>query len=175
MIDAAWRLIAERGLEGMAIREVLARTGAPRGSVYHYFPNGRAELIQLAIDRSRRWMVEQLIAAEPATPADVITAYLDIWRRVLEGTNFQVGCAVAGLITGATTGAERDRAKAAFAEIAEELAREFERTGVPAALAGLRAMVLVCVAEGAVLVCRARQDIGPLNIVGEQLRADWAI
>ena len=38
MIEAAWLLIAERGLEGMSTREVLARTGAPRGSVYHHFP-----------------------------------------------------------------------------------------------------------------------------------------
>ena len=33
MIEAAWLMIAERGLEGMSTREVLARTGAPRGSV----------------------------------------------------------------------------------------------------------------------------------------------
>lgn len=38
MIKAAWLLIAERGVEGMSTREVLARTGAPRGSVYHHFP-----------------------------------------------------------------------------------------------------------------------------------------
>jgi TetR/AcrR family transcriptional regulator, lmrAB and yxaGH operons repressor len=31
MIEAAWLLVAERGLEGMSTREVLARTGAPRG------------------------------------------------------------------------------------------------------------------------------------------------
>jgi TetR/AcrR family transcriptional repressor of lmrAB and yxaGH operons len=62
MIEAAWLLIAERGLEGMSTREVLARTGAPRGSVYHYFPRGRAELIEHAIDHARRWMRDQIDA-----------------------------------------------------------------------------------------------------------------
>jgi TetR/AcrR family transcriptional regulator, lmrAB and yxaGH operons repressor len=51
--ETAWLLIAERGLEGMSTREVLARTGAPRGSVYHYSPLGRIELIEQAVDHSR--------------------------------------------------------------------------------------------------------------------------
>ncbi|MDT4975504.1 MAG: TetR/AcrR family transcriptional regulator, lmrAB and yxaGH operons repressor, partial [Pseudonocardiales bacterium] len=100
MIEAAWLLIAERGLEGMATREVLARTGAPRGSVYHYFPRGRTELIEAAIDRSVEWMAEQIATITPKRPADVIRGYLDIWRRILEATDFKAGCAVAGVIVG---------------------------------------------------------------------------
>lgn len=68
MIEAAWLLIAERGLEGMATREVLARTGAPRGSVYHHFPGGRTELIEAAIDHSRAWMQDQIAAIDPVSP-----------------------------------------------------------------------------------------------------------
>jgi AcrR family transcriptional regulator len=83
--------IAERGLEGMSTREVLARTGAPRGSVYHYFPRGRTELIELAIDHSRHWMQDQIDAIRAETPDDVVTGYVDIWRRIVEGTHFQAG------------------------------------------------------------------------------------
>src|ERR1700676_3482193 len=72
MIEAAWLLIAERGLEGMSTREVLARTGAPRGSVYHHFPRGRTELIELAIDHSRQWMQEQIGAIDAKDPDDVV-------------------------------------------------------------------------------------------------------
>src|ERR1700756_1678138 len=89
MIRAAWLLIAERGLEGMSTREVLARTGAPRGSVYHYFPGGRTELIELAMDYSRRWMQDQIDAISAKTPDEVVAGYVDIWRRVVEGTNFR--------------------------------------------------------------------------------------
>ena len=67
MIEAAWLLIAERGLEGMATRGVLARTGVPRGSGYHHFPRGRTELIELAIERSVRWMQDQITAITPET------------------------------------------------------------------------------------------------------------
>jgi AcrR family transcriptional regulator len=71
MIEAAWLLIAERGLEGMSTREVLAHTGAPRASVYHYFPRGRTELIEQAIDHSQAWMDEQIGAIQARTPAEV--------------------------------------------------------------------------------------------------------
>src|SRR5208282_610219 len=94
MIEAAWLLIAERGLEGMSTREVLARTGAPRGSVYHYFPRGRTQLVEQAIDRAQRWMSEQIAAIDAQTPAEVIRGYVDIWRRVLETTDYRAGCAV---------------------------------------------------------------------------------
>src|SRR5271163_4463577 len=89
MIEAAWLLIAERGLEGMSTREVLARTGAPRGSVYHHFPRGRTELIEAAIERSVEWMTEQIEAITPKRPSDVIRGYLDIWRRILVATDFK--------------------------------------------------------------------------------------
>ncbi|HEX3750750.1 MAG TPA: TetR/AcrR family transcriptional regulator [Streptosporangiaceae bacterium] len=169
MIEAAWLLIAERGLEGMATREVLARTGAPRGSVYHYFPRGRAELIELAIERSVRWMHDQIAAIAPNHPDDVVTGYLEIWRRVLEATDFHAGCAVAGVVTGGHDPDLLDRGAAAYAATTDALANLFQHVGVPAGEAQQRSMLLVCAAEGAVLLARAQRTAEPLTGVAEQL------
>src|SRR5690242_4638653 len=110
MIDAAWLLIAERGLEGMSTREVLARTGAPRGSVYHYFPRGRTELIELAIDRAQRWMDRQIAAIDARSVSTVVNGYIEIWQRILETTDFNAGCAPAGVATAAHEPELLDRA-----------------------------------------------------------------
>jgi TetR/AcrR family transcriptional regulator, lmrAB and yxaGH operons repressor len=169
MIEAAWLLIAERGLEGMATREVLARTGAPRGSVYHYFPRGRTELIELAIERSIRWMQGQIAAIAPEHPNDVVRGYLDIWRRVLEATDFQAGCAVAGVVTGGHDANMLDRGAAAFAAASDALANLFQQVGVPAGDAQRRSTLLVCAAEGAVLLARAQRSAEPLTQIAEQL------
>lgn len=168
MIEAAWLLIAERGLEGMSTREVLARTGAPRGSVYHYFPRGRIELIEHAIDHSRAWMDQQIGAIQAKTPADVVTGYLDIWRRILEATGFRAGCAVTGVITGAQDTCLLDRAAVAYSAATDALAAQFRKVGVPEADAALRAALLVIAAEGAVLIARARRSTEPLLLVAEQ-------
>jgi TetR/AcrR family transcriptional repressor of lmrAB and yxaGH operons len=174
MIEAAWLLIAERGLEGMSTREVLARTGAPRGSVYHYFPRGRTELIEHAIDHSQRWMHAQIDAIQAQTPADVVAGYLDIWRRVLESTDFQAGCAVVGVITGAHDAGLLDRGAAAFNDARDALAAQFQKTGSTATDAAERATLLICAAEGAVLLARARRSIEPLELIAEQLRGGQA-
>lgn len=169
MIEAAWLLIAERGLEGMATREVLARTGAPRGSVYHHFPGGRTELIELAIERSVRWMQAQIAAIAPEHPDDVITGYLDIWRRILEATSYRAGCAVAGVVTGGHDANMLDRGAAAYAATTDALANLFEQAGVPAGDAQQQSTLLVCAAEGAVLLARAQRTTEPLTQIAEQL------
>ena len=168
MIEAAWLLIAERGLEGMSTREVLARTGAPRGSVYHYFPRGRIELIEQAIDHSRVWMDKQIGAIRARTPAEVVTGYLDIWRRILEATDFHAGCAVTGVITGAQDTGLLDRAAVAYTAASDALAAEFRKVGVVEADATQRAALLVIAAEGAVLIARAQRNAKPLLLVAER-------
>jgi len=171
MIEAAWLLIAERGLEGMATREVLARTGAPRGSVYHHFPGGRTELIEAAIDHSRLWMQEKIGAIEARSPEDVVAGYMDIWRRVLEGTEFRAGCAATGAVTGGHEPAILERAGAAFDATSGALAALFEQVGLGPDEAAERARLLMYAAEGAVILARARRSIEPLTFTAEQLGA----
>lgn len=169
MIEAAWLLIAERGLEGMATREVLARTGAPRGSVYHYFPRGRTELIELAIERSVGWMQGQIAAIAPEHPNDVVRGYLDIWRRILKATSFHAGCAIAGVVTGAQDSNMLDRGAAAFAATIDALAELFQQVGMPAGDARQESTLLVCAAQGAVLMARAQRTTEPLTQIAKQL------
>ena len=176
MIEAAWLLIAERGLEGMSTREVLARTGAPRGSVYHYFPRGRTELIELAIDHSRRWMQDQIDAIQAQTPADVVAGYLDIWRRVVESTDFHAGCAV---VRSRHRSARRRPARPAepphSTTPATHSPPSFRQAGSAATDAAERATLLICAAEGAVTPSpRTTHRIEPLALIAEQLRGGQA-
>jgi len=169
MVIEAWKLIAERGLQGMSTREVLARTGAPRGSVYHYFPRGRAQLIEEALDRAQHWMVEQIGDIHVETPAEVIDGYVDIWRKVLEATEFQIGCAVAGLVTGAQDDDLLERGRIAFAAAANALAIQFRKVGISETDASSQATMLVASVEGAVLLSRAQRDGAPLDLVAREL------
>ena len=51
MLISAAEVMRERGAAGVTIDEVLARSGAPRGSVYYHFPEGRNQILTEAL----RW------------------------------------------------------------------------------------------------------------------------
>src|ERR1700750_2133255 len=44
LLYGAGRLLAERGSAGRELPDVAERGGAPRGSIYHHFPGGKAQL-----------------------------------------------------------------------------------------------------------------------------------
>ncbi len=50
LLDAAEEVIAEAGLQGLAMREVARRANLPIASVYHYFPS-TAALIRALVER----------------------------------------------------------------------------------------------------------------------------
>jgi AcrR family transcriptional regulator len=49
MLVSAAEVMRERGAAGVTIDEVLARSGAPRGSVYYHFPEGRNQILTEAL------------------------------------------------------------------------------------------------------------------------------
>ena len=48
MIESAAALFSERGVDATAFSDVLEHSGAPRGSIYHHFPDGKAQLAEEA-------------------------------------------------------------------------------------------------------------------------------
>jgi hypothetical protein len=101
-------------------------------------------------------------------PAEAVTGYLDIWRRILEAGGFRADCAVTGVITGAHEQGLLDRTAAAFTDATDALAAQFRKVEVPEADAAHRAALLIIAAEGAVLLARAQRSTEPLLLVAEQ-------
>ena len=46
MIASAAELFREQGYSATGFRDVVEHSGAPRGSIYHHFPGGKAQLAQ---------------------------------------------------------------------------------------------------------------------------------
>lgn len=50
ILRAALRLFQQRGYHGVGLTEILAEANAPKGSLYHHFPQGKAQLAIAAIE-----------------------------------------------------------------------------------------------------------------------------
>src|SRR3954466_1891091 len=74
MVQAAADLIRQQGVSGTGMREIVERARAPRGSLQHYFPGGKDQLVVEAIETASDWvtgMVDGYLTAVPdASPGD---------------------------------------------------------------------------------------------------------
>lgn len=54
IIDAAAALLYERGIDQVGLNDIRKATSTSHGQVFHYFPGGRAQLLQAVVERQTR-------------------------------------------------------------------------------------------------------------------------
>jgi TetR/AcrR family transcriptional regulator, lmrAB and yxaGH operons repressor len=169
MIESAALLMRERGVQATSFSEVLAHSGAPRGSIYHHFPGGKAQLIEEATRYAGEFTAAGLVAAlEQPDPAAAIHMFAGMWKRILSRSDFEAGCpVVAATLEGDPVA--RGAAAAAFTRWEELLADAFERRGLGAERAQSVATIFLASIEGAVVLSRAQQSAAPLERVATEL------
>jgi AcrR family transcriptional regulator len=171
MIETAATVMRERGVEATSFSEVLARSGAPRGSIYHHFPAGKAELIEAATRYAGEFSAAGLAAAlRDDDPVTAVQAFTDGWVRILRKTDFAGGCpVVAAALEGERSPGARDAAAAAFSQWEELLVEVLlRRTGSLERAEALATLVVASV-EGAVVLARAQRSTAPLERVAGEL------
>ncbi|MEA2672821.1 MAG: TetR/AcrR family transcriptional regulator, lmrAB and yxaGH operons repressor [Chloroflexota bacterium] len=169
MIESAAVLLAMRGLDGTSFNDVLARSGAPRGSIYHHFPEGKDQLVDAAIGLAGERALRVLDAVDGRPPGEVTAFFLDLWRAVLERSGLRAGCAVLA-VTVATDSTELlDHAAAIFRAWRVRIADLYVVGGVTQDAAGRLAATLVAATEGAVVVSRAERSMDAFELVAAQL------
>ena len=169
MVEGATQLLARRGLQATSFSEVLELTGAPRGSVYHHFPQGKDQLVAEAVDLAGAYLVGLLDRKAGASAVAVTGHFLAIWRGVLAQSACESGCAVLAVAVAADSSALLQHAADVFRLWRGRLAALLEQGGLARKDARRFATMLIASAEGAVVMSRAEQDIEPFETVAKQL------
>jgi AcrR family transcriptional regulator len=174
MVLSAAVLMREHGLAGTSFREVLEHSGAPRGSIYHHFPEGKSQLVEEAVQAAGgfvRGLIDR--AAAEGDPVAVVRLFVKSWRATLESSDYRAGCPVVAVATeaGADEPHLKDAAAAAFVSWQEALATMLRGAGVTPARSRRLAALTVASVEGAVVLCRAERSSRPLEDVGAELEA----
>jgi TetR/AcrR family transcriptional repressor of lmrAB and yxaGH operons len=169
MAEGARQLLASNGLDGTTFAEVLALTGAPRGSVYHHFPGGKAELIHAALDASGAMRRATLEPLRGLPAVEVVERFLAEWRRILDEYDLRVGCALVAVTVASDDQGLRQHAGAVFREWADLLAGLLVDGGIDPDRAPSVAMLVIAATEGAVAISRAEGDRQPFEVVANQL------
>jgi len=163
------------GVTGTGLRQVVAAADAPRGSLQHYFPGGKDQLVAEALEWSGAWAAARVghhvSRLRPPTPSRLFAAVVEDWVRELEARDFERGCPVAAAVVdcAGSDAAVRQAASAALETWRRPLTDALAQTGRSRRRAETLSTLMLCALEGAILLARAQRDTAPLRLVAREL------
>lgn len=166
LAESMLELIQTGGYSGTGLNAVIEHAGAPKGSVYFHFPDGKEGLGVAAVDLAAT-QFQALItesAASAGRPALAARAAIEALATIVSESDYRLGCPVS--VVTLEMGAESDRLRQACASAFESwivpTSALLEAGGLDAEGARSLATVVVSMIEGAVIVSRAMRSTQPL-------------
>ena len=161
MVEAAAGLLRDGGLEAANFSDVLARSGAARGAIYHHFPQGKSELTRAAVSWTGDRVRANIEAVRGDDPLQVVTAFLEAIRPVVDEASGGTSCAVAAVVLEA---GQRDATLTETAHLAlrswiAALDARLLFAGAAPVVARQVSVLLITFLEGTQVLCRAAGDL----------------
>lgn len=165
MVEAAAGLLRKGGQDAANLSDVLVRSGAARGAIYHHFPQGKNELTREAVTWTGDRVRANFDAIPGSTPSQIVAAFIGAIRPVVAEAAGGSSCAVAAVVLEA---GQRDPALTATANTAlsswvDALGARLQTTGLDPAVAHRAAVLLITFLEGTQVLCRAAGHLGPFD------------
>lgn len=173
LVTATAALLRRQGYHATGLSEIVAESGAPRGSLYFYFPGGKDELACAALDASGA-LWRRRIAAVVESTADLgaaIDAIVTLLADDLEASGYQHGCPAAAVALEATSEPVRASIAAHYAAWEAAIADRLVAFGIAKPVSKQLATVALASIEGALLLAKVSRSRAPLQAVGAALRA----
>jgi len=160
LIQAATRLFRQRGYDGAGLSEILTEAGVPKGSLYHHFPEGKADLACAAADWTASEIIRVIDDSFRAAPnwRHGITTFCYKMAKLFDILNSADACPIFGLLF---DGPDQDRfrghAEQAFNRIIAAAARHGEALGQTAEAAHEAAETFMIGFQGSWTLARMRR------------------
>nr|WP_245805360.1 TetR family transcriptional regulator C-terminal domain-containing protein [Amycolatopsis australiensis] len=155
---------------------MVAHAEAPRGSLQHYFPGGKDQLIGEAVawagDYAARRVARLAAKLTDPAPGRLFEAMAAQWRDEFTAQGFDAGCPLVATVadTAATSDGLREAVAKAFDGWQRPVAATLEELGVPASRSTSLAVLMLSTLEGAIVLARAHRSVAPLDTVVAELR-----
>jgi TetR/AcrR family transcriptional repressor of lmrAB and yxaGH operons len=172
MVLSAVEVLRERGADAVTLDAVLTRSGAPRGSIYYHFPGGRSEILSDALDFAGDAIAVRIERVAETGAMSALRDFSVFWKKILHDSDYTAGCPVVSV---AVSNADEDgaqlasRARDIFERWCDAMRRALVSDGLTPRTAERLATMVIASVEGAVVLCRARRDMAPLDDVVEEL------
>jgi TetR/AcrR family transcriptional repressor of lmrAB and yxaGH operons len=173
IINTTSELLERQGYHATGLNQIVQVSGAPKGSLYYYFPEGKEELTAEAIMRSGRELAEhvrrELAGIEDA--AEAIQRFVANLAEHVHASDCRGGAPIAAVAL--ETASTNDRLAAACQEAYRQMQSAFEEKlfagGYDEVSAGELATFIVAAIEGGIVLARAHRSADALRQMGREL------
>jgi TetR/AcrR family transcriptional repressor of lmrAB and yxaGH operons len=173
-VDATAQLLETQGYHGTGMNQIIQESGAPRGSLYHYFPDGKEELAAAAIMQQAQVFAAfaRSVLAEAPDARAAILRFIDQVIGHLQSSAYCGGAPMAAvaLETAATSDRLRQACEDAYAALHAPFIECLTSGGYTLERAASLATLINAALEGAVILSRTQRSTEPLH----QVRAEVA-
>lgn len=173
VLRTAAELFQRQGYHGTGLNQVLAESGAPKGSLYFHFPEGKEQLASESVALSGRTVGEALTEALLVAPDGRagLTALGDYFAQNLKESDFSKGCPIATVALESAAESETIRAACdgAYGEWLGGLRAALLGWGVPEERVGPLAALVLSSLQGAIMLARVQRDVSVIHQVTRQL------
>lgn len=165
MLTAAVELFRARGYEGVGVAELLAKSGAPRGSLYFHFPGGKQQIGAEVVGRVSDEVALRFRGLhESGVDMDTfIEVVFKTTAKESQDRDYCATCPMAAIATG--FGASDDKLAAAvrdaFNSWEREIAIAANARGMSEANAAVFASAMMTAMEGAFVISKAQRTSAP--------------
>ncbi len=171
LIETAARLFRRSGYHGVGLTEILATSGVPKGSLYHHFPNGKADLAIAAASWAATGMfqiIEDAFQHAESFEEGVKTLCYKL-AKFFDISEQAMGCPVSSILSQADDIPEfRSATGQIFDGWIEHIARHGCRLGIAEKQARDQAELVLILIQGAWVMARLRDTSDPIRRVGDQ-------
>ena len=175
LVRATEQLLRVQGYAGTGLKQLTAAAGAPWGSLYHFFPKGKAELAAAAAAHAGVIYAEGWRRAfeQADDPAEAVWRIFEGEVRVLEGSDYRNGCPIASMTLDVASLDDdlRRACDSAFGQWLVAICQGFEAHGAQPEPAEALARFVLAAIEGAIVLARAAKSPAALRDTGRFVRA----
>jgi len=175
LISAACALFRRQGYAATGLAELLKCSGAPKGSLYHYFPDGKEGVAVAAMQVAGETFEAALkgLADRHASPGELVMSFGKLLASRLEQSEFRDGCPIGTVMLEAAPLSEKitSAGRQAFAAWAVVVSDKLGAAGATRERAAALADFTISALEGALILARVRKSVTPVLQAASELRS----
>jgi TetR/AcrR family transcriptional repressor of lmrAB and yxaGH operons len=174
IIETTSELLERQGYNATGLNQIVAESGAPKGSLYYYFPEGKEQIGAETLTWSGERMAERIRdgLSQREDAGDAIHWLATNIAKVIECSNFQTGGPLTTVALETATSSERLNlaCREAYTTMQTAFEEKLVEDGFDADLAANLAGYVLAVFEGSILLSRVQHSGNPLREAAEHLK-----